>query len=45
LVAEAAWREALARVTIAEMNAAAATQAFDEARLGQFRAWMTDAAR
>lgn len=38
-------REALARVTIAEMNAAAVTEAFDEVRLGRFRAWMADAAR
>lgn len=47
LAAETAWREALTRVPIAETNAAAAAamEAFDEARLGQFRAWMTDAAQ
>ncbi|OSZ66285.1 transcriptional regulator [Sphingomonas sp. IBVSS2] len=41
--AEALWREALAGVTIAEMNAAAADESFDAKRRSQFRAWLVTA--
>jgi Rrf2 family protein len=43
LEAEAAWRQALAGVTVAEMNAAAAVEAFDDNRRRAFRAWLTAA--
>ena len=45
LAAEAAWREALAGVTIAEMAAVAAAEAFDDKRRLAFRAWLSDALR
>jgi Rrf2 family protein len=45
LEAEAAWRQALAGVTVAEMNAIAVTEAFDVKRRRAFRAWLTDALR
>ena len=45
LEAEAAWRQALARVTVAEMNAAAAVESFDEKRRREFRSWLTAALR
>lgn len=41
--AEAAWRKSLAEVTVADMNAAAAAESFDDKRRRQFRAWLTDA--
>jgi Rrf2 family protein len=43
--AEAAWRRALAGVTVADMNAAAAAESFDDKRRREFRAWLTDALR
>jgi Rrf2 family protein len=43
LTAEAAWRQALADVTVAEMNAAAAAESFDEKRRREFRAWIAAA--
>lgn len=45
LGAEAAWREALAGVTLAEINAVAAAEAFDEKRRREFRAWFRAALR
>jgi|SRR5579863_5045246 len=45
LAAETAWRQALAGVTIADMNAAAAAEAFDDKRRRQFRAWLAAALR
>jgi Rrf2 family protein len=45
LAAEAAWRQALANVTIAEMNALAAVESFDDKRRREFRAWLADALR
>jgi Rrf2 family protein len=41
--AEAAWRQALAGVTVADMNAAAVAESFDDKRRRQFRAWLTAA--
>ncbi len=43
LAAEAAWRQALAAVTVAEMNAAAAAELFDDKRRREFRAWLAAA--
>jgi len=45
LAAEAAWRQALADVTVADMNAAAAAESFDDKRRRQFLAWLTAALR
>jgi Rrf2 family protein len=45
LGAEAAWRQALAGVTLADMNAAAAAESFDDKRRREFRAWLTAALR
>jgi Rrf2 family protein len=41
--AEAAWRQALAGVTVADMNAAAVAEAFDDKRIREFRAWLATA--
>lgn len=43
--AEAAWRQSLAGVTIAEMAAVAAAESFDDKRRRQFRAWLMAAAQ
>jgi Rrf2 family protein len=43
--AEAAWRQSLAGVTIAEMAAVAAAESFDDKRRRQFRAWLAAAAQ
>jgi Rrf2 family protein len=45
LQAEAAWRDALAGVTVAEMAAVAAADSFDEERRRRFRAWLASAMR
>jgi Rrf2 family protein len=45
LAAEAAWRQALAGVTLAEINALAGAEAFDDKRRRAFRTWLTDALR
>jgi Rrf2 family protein len=45
LEAEAAWRHALAAVTVAEMAAVASAESFDDRRRQAFRAWLTDALR
>lgn len=45
LKAEAAWRQALARVTVAEMNAAAVVESFDDRRRQKFQSWLTAALR
>jgi Rrf2 family protein len=45
LTADAAWRRALARVSLAQMNAMAAAEAFDDKRREEFRAWLTAAMR
>jgi Rrf2 family protein len=45
LAAEAAWQQALAGVTIAEMNAVASVEAFDDKRRREFRAWLAEALR
>lgn len=45
LAAETAWREELAAVTVADMNAAAAAESFDDKRRREFRAWMAAAMR
>jgi Rrf2 family protein len=45
LGAEAAWRRALGGVTLAEINAVAAAEAFDEKRRREFRAWLRAALR
>lgn len=44
-VAEAAWRQALAGVTVADMAALAVAESFDERRRRTFRAWLADAVR
>jgi Rrf2 family protein len=43
LAAEAAWRQALAGVTVADMNTAAVAESFDDKRRRQFRAWLSAA--
>ena len=43
--AEAAWRQSLTGVTIAEMAAVAAAESFDDKRRRQFRAWLMAAAQ
>jgi len=43
LAAETAWRQSLAEVTMADMNAAAAAESFDEKRRRQFRDWLAAA--
>lgn len=43
LAAEDAWRQALAGVTAADMNAAAAAESFDDKRRREFRAWLAAA--
>jgi Rrf2 family protein len=43
LRAEAAWRETLAGVTLAELNAVAAAEAFDDRRRREFQAWLAAA--
>jgi|SRR6185437_1279343 len=45
LTAEAAWRKALAGVTVADMNEAAVTESFDDKRRQQFRTWLAEALR
>jgi Rrf2 family protein len=45
LGAEAAWRQALAGVTLAEINAVAAAEAFDDKRRREFQAWLRAALR
>ena len=45
LAAEVAWRHALAQVTVADMNAAAAAESFDDKRRREFRAWLANALR
>ncbi len=43
LAAEDAWRQALAGVTVADMNAAAVAESFDDKRRREFRAWLAGA--
>ncbi|ETR76390.1 Rrf2 family transcriptional regulator [Afipia sp. P52-10] len=43
LAAEMAWRQALANVTVAQMNAAAAAESFDDKRRRDFQAWLSAA--
>jgi len=43
LAAEDAWRQALAGVTVADMNAAAAAESFDDKRRRDFRTWLAGA--
>lgn len=43
LAAEAAWRGSLSGVTVADMNAAAVVESFDDKRRREFRAWLADA--
>lgn len=45
LDAEAAWRKALASVTVAEMNRVAAAESFDDKRRREFQAWLATAMR
>ena len=45
LAAETAWRQALAGVTVAEINALAGAEAFDDKRRRAFQAWLADALR
>lgn len=43
LAAEAAWRQALAGVTVADMASVAVVEAFDDTRRREFRAWLAAA--
>ena len=45
LAAEAAWRHALAVVTLAEINALAGAEAFDDKRRKAFQGWLLIALR
>lgn len=45
LAAETAWRQALAGVTLAELNAVASAEAFDDKRRREFRAWLAAASQ
>ena len=45
LAAESAWRQALANVSLAEINALAGAEAFDAKRHRAFRAWLSTALR
>jgi DNA-binding IscR family transcriptional regulator len=45
LAAEAAWRRALASVTLAAINATASVEAFDDVRRRKFREWLATVLR